>query len=80
MQAPLLVQPDKPASLQRDRAIWADKCIQRSLRWADFMVSHRPSARIARSRMRDLISASLSLPRSQYGKPFPNDRALNRSG
>src|SRR3954469_12083776 len=42
MQAPLLAQPDKRASLQRDRAIWADKCIERSLRWADFMVSHRP--------------------------------------
>jgi hypothetical protein len=61
MQAPLLAQPDKGASLQRDRAIWADGCIGCWLRGPISWSHTVPSAQIARSRTRDLISASLGL-------------------
>src|SRR3954447_13378213 len=60
MQAPLLAQPDKRASLQRDRAIWADGCIGCCLGGRISSCHTVPSAQIARSRTRDLISASLA--------------------
>src|SRR4051812_2892099 len=68
MQAPLLAQPDKRASLQRDRAIWADGCIGCWLRGPISWSHTVPSARIARSRTRDLISASLGVHASAVFK------------
>ena len=70
MQAPHLAQPDKRASLQRDRGIWADGCI-RSLWRGPVTLRHSvPSAQIARSRMRDLISASLTAQGSSHRKIY----------
>jgi hypothetical protein len=63
MQAPDLAQPDKRASLQRDRGIWADECIRSSLREHVTWRHSVRSAQIARSRMRDLISAFLGRAR-----------------
>jgi len=67
MQAPHLAQPDKRASLQRDQAIWADGCIRSLLRRPVTLRHGVPSARIARSRMRDLISASSRAARRRGG-------------
>src|SRR5205085_471715 len=51
----------KPPSLQRDRAIWAEECIEWWLRGPISWCHTVPSVQIARSRTRDLISASLAL-------------------
>jgi len=63
MQAPLLAQPEKRDSLQRDRAIWADECIGCSLRGPISWCHTVPSAQIAQSRTGDLVSASLAAAR-----------------
>jgi len=68
MQAPHLAQPDKRASLQRDRGIWANGCIRSLWRRPVTLRHSAASAQIARSRMRDLISASLTAQGSSHRK------------
>ncbi len=62
MQAPRLAQPKEGASPHGDRAIWTDRCISCSLPDSLRVLTCLPSVQIARSRTRDLIRASLSMP------------------